>query len=121
MLGRQGPHRPFGLLTVLAVAGALAAAAAVTPAAASPIPAGARPAIGGVQLSGRGVLVNYPSRPPRCRRTSWGCCPGIPAERADRAQSVGSDPSVLAAAGFSCVALLAAGIGVAYRRRRSRS
>jgi serine-type D-Ala-D-Ala carboxypeptidase (penicillin-binding protein 5/6) len=48
------------------------------------------------------------------------------ARRADRAQSVGSSPSVLIAAGFSCVALLAAGIGFAYsahsrRRQRSRS
>jgi LPXTG-motif cell wall-anchored protein len=34
---------------------------------------------------------------------------------------VGSGPSVLAAAGFSCLALLAAGIGFAYSRRRSRS
>ena len=46
-------------------------------------------------------------------------------QRADRAQSVGSGPSVLAAAGFSCVALLAAGIGFAYsarsRRRQRRS
>ena len=47
--------------------------------------------------------------------------PAVAAERADRAQSVGSGPSVLAAAGFSGLALLAAGIGFAYSRRRSRS
>jgi D-alanyl-D-alanine carboxypeptidase (penicillin-binding protein 5/6) len=40
------------------------------------------------------------------------------AERADRAQSVGSGPSVLATAGFSCVALLVAGIGFGYTRRQ---
>ena len=169
---------------VLAAAGAALAAAAIAvpAAAASPTPA-AGPAIGGAQLSGPGVLVNYPSRAvprlPKIKASAWviadagtgqvlaardphgwyrpastlkvltaislipalnpnamvaaskqattvspnivGLLPGIPAERADRAQSVGSGPSVLAAAGFSCVALLAAGIGVAYRRRRSRS
>jgi serine-type D-Ala-D-Ala carboxypeptidase (penicillin-binding protein 5/6) len=45
-------------------------------------------------------------------------------QEADRAQSVGSGPSVLAAAGFSGVALLAAGVGFAYSahsRRRQRS
>jgi D-alanyl-D-alanine carboxypeptidase (penicillin-binding protein 5/6) len=50
--------------------------------------------------------------------------PTVTAERADRpdrAQSVGSGPSVLATAGFSCVALLVAGTGFAYNRRRSRS
>jgi serine-type D-Ala-D-Ala carboxypeptidase (penicillin-binding protein 5/6) len=40
------------------------------------------------------------------------------ADRPDRAQSVGSGPSVLATAGFSCVALLVAGIGFAYSRRQ---
>ena len=40
------------------------------------------------------------------------------ARPAARAQSVASGPSVIAAAGFSCVALLAAGIGFAYNRRR---
>ena len=39
-------------------------------------------------------------------------------QQADQAQSVGSGPSVLAAAGFSGVALLAAGIGFAYSRRQ---
>jgi len=43
------------------------------------------------------------------------------ADRPDRAQSVGSGPSVLATAGFSCVALLVAGTGFAYSRRRSRA
>ncbi len=45
-----------------------------------------------------------------------------PARPAARAQSVTSGPSVLAAAGFTCVTLLAAGIGFAYsRRQRARS
>ena len=53
--------------------------------------------------------------------------PAVTAERADRAQamssgpSAGSGPSALATAGFSCVALLVAGIGFAYTRRRSRA
>ena len=43
-------------------------------------------------------------------------------QRADRAQSVGSGPSMLATAGISGLVLLAAGIGFAYsRRQRSRS
>ena len=75
MLDRRGFCRPFGLRTVLATAGAmLAAAAAVTPAAsasATPSPA----AVGGAQLSGRGVLVNYPSgsvpRLPKIKASAW--------------------------------------------------
>jgi serine-type D-Ala-D-Ala carboxypeptidase (penicillin-binding protein 5/6) len=50
--------------------------------------------------------------------------PDAAGQEADRAQSVGSGPSVLAAAGFSGVALLAAGVGFAYSahsRRRQRS
>ena len=49
--------------SMLAAAGAVLAAAAIAApaAAASPSPAAAGPAIGGAQLSGRGVLVNYPS------------------------------------------------------------
>jgi D-alanyl-D-alanine carboxypeptidase (penicillin-binding protein 5/6) len=47
--------------------------------------------------------------------------PAVTAERADRAQSVGSGPSVLATAAFSGVTLLVAGIGFGYTRRRSRS
>ncbi|MGH3419023.1 MAG: D-alanyl-D-alanine carboxypeptidase family protein [Streptosporangiaceae bacterium] len=46
------------------------------------------------------------------------------AQQAERARSVGSGPSALATAGFSCVALLAAGIGFAcsaHFRRRQRS
>ena len=39
-------------------------------------------------------------------------------QQADRAQSVGSGPSALVTAGFSCVVLLAAGIGFAYSRRQ---
>jgi D-alanyl-D-alanine carboxypeptidase (penicillin-binding protein 5/6) len=75
MLDRRGVHRPFGLHTVLATAGAmLVAAAAVTPAAAaSPAPSPA--AIGGAQLSGHGVLVNYPSgsvaRLPKIKASAW--------------------------------------------------
>src|SRR6266516_2663760 len=75
MLERRGPCRPFGLRTVLATAGAmLVAAAAVTPAAAaSPTPSPA--AIGGAQLSGHGVLVNYPSgsvaRLPKVKASAW--------------------------------------------------
>jgi D-alanyl-D-alanine carboxypeptidase (penicillin-binding protein 5/6) len=52
-----------------------------------------------------------PSRPARSDQQGAG-------QQADRAQSVGSGPSALAAAGFSCVALLAAGIGFAYSRRQ---
>jgi serine-type D-Ala-D-Ala carboxypeptidase (penicillin-binding protein 5/6) len=52
-----------------------------------------------------------PSRPARSGQLGAG-------QQADRAQSVGSGPSVLVAAGFSCVALLAAGIGFAYSRRQ---
>jgi serine-type D-Ala-D-Ala carboxypeptidase (penicillin-binding protein 5/6) len=50
--------------------------------------------------------------------------PAVTAERAgrtERAQLVGSGPSELATAGFSGVALLVAGIGFGYSRRRSRS
>jgi serine-type D-Ala-D-Ala carboxypeptidase (penicillin-binding protein 5/6) len=47
--------------------------------------------------------------------------PAVTAERADRAQSVGSGPSVLGTAAFSGVTLLVAGIGFGYTRRRSRS
>jgi serine-type D-Ala-D-Ala carboxypeptidase (penicillin-binding protein 5/6) len=42
----------------------------------------------------------------------------ITARPAARAQSVASGPSAIAAAGFSCVAVLAAGIGFAYSRRQ---
>jgi D-alanyl-D-alanine carboxypeptidase (penicillin-binding protein 5/6) len=52
-----------------------------------------------------------PSRPAAAGQQGAG-------QQADRAQSVGSGPSALAAAGFSCVALLAAGIGFAYSRRQ---
>ena len=68
-----------------------------------------------------GTLVG-PKQPPAA--TPAPSRPAVTAERADRAdraQSVGSGPSVLATAGFSCVALLVAGIGFAYSRRRSRS
>ena len=68
-----------------------------------------------------GTLVG-PKQPPAA--TPAPSRPTVTAERADRpdrAQSVGSGPSVLATAGFSGVALLVAGIGFAYNRRRSRS
>ena len=52
-----------------------------------------------------------PSRPARSGQLGAG-------QPADRAQSVGSGPSVLVTAGFSGVALLAAGIGFAYSRRQ---
>jgi D-alanyl-D-alanine carboxypeptidase (penicillin-binding protein 5/6) len=68
-----------------------------------------------------GTLVG-PKQPPAA--TPAPSRPAVTAERADRpdrAQSVGSGPSVLATAGFSGVALLVAGIGFAYNRRRSRS
>jgi D-alanyl-D-alanine carboxypeptidase (penicillin-binding protein 5/6) len=65
-----------------------------------------------------GTLVG-PRQPPAA--TPAPSRPAVAAKRVDRAQSVGSGPSALAAAGFSCVALLAAGIGFGYSRRRSRS
>jgi serine-type D-Ala-D-Ala carboxypeptidase (penicillin-binding protein 5/6) len=52
-----------------------------------------------------------PSRPARSDQQGAG-------QPADRAQSVGSGPSVLVTAGFSGAALLAAGIGFAYSRRQ---
>ena len=69
--------------TVLAAAAAVLAAAVVTPAAAaSPVPtppaspaAAIAPAIGGAQLAGHGVLVNYPSgsvpRLPKVTASAW--------------------------------------------------
>ena len=68
-----------------------------------------------------GTLVG-PKQPPAA--TPAPSRPAVTAERADRpdrAQSVGSGPSALATAGFSCVALLVAGIGFGYNRRRSRA
>ena len=65
-----------------------------------------------------GTLVG-PRQPPAA--TPAPSRPAVAAKRVDRAQSVGSGPSALAAAGFSCLALLAAGIGFGYSRRRSRS
>ena len=63
--------------SMLAAAGAVLAAAAIAApaAAASPSPAAVGPAIGGAQLSGRGVLVNYPSgsvpRLPEIKASAW--------------------------------------------------
>lgn len=63
--------------SVLAAVGAVLAAAAIAApaAAASPSPAAIGPVIGGVQLSGRGVLVNYPSgavpRLPKIKASAW--------------------------------------------------
>ena len=65
-----------------------------------------------------GTLVG-PKQPPAA--TPAPSRPAVTAQRADRpdrAQSVGSGPSALATAGFSCVALLVAGIGFAYTRRQ---
>ena len=73
-----------------------------------------------------GTLVG-PKQPPAATPPATTPAPSRPAvtaeraDRPDRAQSVGSGPSVLATAGFSGVALLVAGIGFAYNRRRSRS
>jgi D-alanyl-D-alanine carboxypeptidase (penicillin-binding protein 5/6) len=91
MLDRCGPWilaGPVGRRTVLAAAGAvLAGAAVVAPAAtagASPAPSapaspagssGAGPVIGGAQLAGRGVIVNYPPgrmpRLPGIKASAW--------------------------------------------------
>ena len=63
--------------SVLAAAAALLAAAAIAApaAAASPSPAAIGPVIGGAQLSGRGVLANYPSgaipRLPKIKASAW--------------------------------------------------
>jgi D-alanyl-D-alanine carboxypeptidase (penicillin-binding protein 5/6) len=63
--------------TVLAAVGAVLAAAAIAApaAAASPPPAAIGPAIGGAQLAGHGVLVNYPSgsvpRLPKVTASAW--------------------------------------------------
>src|SRR5213592_2538128 len=63
--------------SMLAAVGAVLAAAAIAApaAAASPSPAAIGPAIGGAQLSGRGVLVNYPSgsvaRLPKIKASAW--------------------------------------------------
>ena len=63
--------------SVLAAVGAVLAAAAIAApaAAASPSPAAIGPVIGGAQLSGRGVLVNYPSRAvprlPKIKASAW--------------------------------------------------
>ena len=67
-----------------------------------------------------GTLVG-PKPPPAATPAPSPSRPTVTAERADRpdrAQSVGSGPSVLATAGFSGVALLVAGIGFAYTRRQ---
>src|SRR6476646_9588574 len=69
--------RPVLANTVLAAVGAVLAAVAIAaPAAtASPSPAAIGPVIGGAQLSGRGVLVNYPSRAvprlPKIKASAW--------------------------------------------------
>jgi serine-type D-Ala-D-Ala carboxypeptidase (penicillin-binding protein 5/6) len=67
------------------------------------------------KVSPVGTLVG-PAQPPAPAPSR----PATGGQRADRAQSVGSGPSVLVAAGFSGVALLAAGIGFAYSRRQHR-
>ena len=65
----------------------------------------------GKSLLNWGFTVDGKVRPARSDQQGAG-------QQAERAQSVGSGPSALAAAGFSCVALLAAGIGFAYSRRQ---
>ena len=60
------------------------------------------------------VGARQPPRPAPIRSAST----APKADQVNRAQSVGSGPSVVVAAGFSGVVLLAAGIGVAYSRRQ---
>jgi D-alanyl-D-alanine carboxypeptidase (penicillin-binding protein 5/6) len=87
MLDRSGPCIParrFSRRTALAAAGAVLAGSAVAaPAAAavfpspsrSPSPSGSPAVIGGPQLSGRGVIVNYPAgrvpRLPGVKASAW--------------------------------------------------
>ena len=69
---------------------------------------------GKVEPVGTLVGARQPSRPAPIRSAST----APKADQVNRAQSVGSGPSVVVAAGFSGVVLLAAGIGVAYSRRQ---
>jgi len=85
MLDRSGPCVPAGRFsrrTALAAAGAVLAGSAVAaPAAAavspppSPSPSGSPAVIGGPQLSGRGVIINYPAgrvpRLPGVKASAW--------------------------------------------------
>jgi len=87
----DGKVRPVGTLV-----SALASAAPAPARPASARPAPARPAA---------------ARPAPARSPAFG------RQSAGSSHSVASGPSVLTAAGFSCVALLAAGLGFAYTRR----
>jgi len=69
---------------------------------------------GKVRPVGTLVGARQPPRPAPIRSAST----APKADQVNRAQSVGSGPSVVVAAGFSGVVLLAAGIGVAYSRRQ---
>ena len=69
---------------------------------------------GTVRPVGTLVGARQPPRPAPIRSAST----APKADQVNRAQSVGSGPSVVVAAGFSGVVLLAAGIGVAYSRRQ---
>ena len=69
---------------------------------------------GKVEPVGTLVGARQPSRPAPIRSAST----APKADQVNRAQSVGSGPSVVVAAGFSGVVLLAVGIGVAYSRRQ---
>jgi serine-type D-Ala-D-Ala carboxypeptidase (penicillin-binding protein 5/6) len=69
---------------------------------------------GKVRPVGTLVGARQPPRPAPTRSASI----AQKADQVNRAQSVGSGPSVFVAAGFSVVVLLAVGIGVAYSRRQ---
>ena len=69
---------------------------------------------GKVRPVGTLVGARQPPRPAPIRSAST----APKADQVNRAQSVGSGPSVVVAAGFSGVVLLAVGIGVAYSRRQ---
>jgi len=69
---------------------------------------------GKVRPVGTLVGARQPPRPAPIRSAST----APKADQVNRAQSVGSGPSVVVAAGFSGVVLLAAGIGVVYSRRQ---
>ena len=69
---------------------------------------------GKVRPVGTLVGARQPPRPAPIRSAST----APKADQVNRAQSVGSGPSVVVAAGFSGVVLLAAGVGIAYSRRQ---
>jgi len=74
---------------------------------------------GKVRPVGTLVGARQPPRPAPIRPAPIRSASTAPkADQVNRAQSVGSGPSVVVAAGFSGAALLAAGIGIAYSRRQ---